>query len=249
MNSLNEHEKQRYLRHLVLDEIGEAGQLKLKEGRALVVGAGGLGSAVLYYLAAAGVGSLGIVDSDVVELSNLQRQILHRTEDVGRPKVISAAEKLQALNPDLKIETFGLRLTDENAGDIIAGYDIIVDATDNFPARFVLNKACVERRKPFIHGGILGFAGQAMSVLPGEGPCYRCLFREPPPPGSFPAVPGVVGTIPGTIGTIQAVEVIKLLLGTGRPLAGRLLVYDALAMSFREVQVNRDHNCPDCGNL
>lgn len=249
MNGLNDSERQRYVRHLVLEQIGENGQTKLKDGRVLVVGTGGLGSPVLYYLAAAGVGTVGLVDNDRVELSNLQRQILHRTGDLGKPKAISAYEKLADLNPEIEITAVQERLTKENAAGLIEGYQVIVDATDNFLTRFIINRACVEAGKPFVHAGILGFFGQAMTVLPGQGPCFQCLFRKPPLPDPDSAAPGVVGAVAGTMGTIQAAEVLKLLLGSGKPLVGRLLMYDAMEGSFREVQVKRDPSCPVCATV
>ena len=248
MSTLSEHERKRYKRHLVLDEIGESGQLQLKSGKALVVGSGGLGSPVLYYLTAAGVGTIGVVDNDVVEISNLQRQILHSTPDLGQPKTVSAYEKLAKLNPETKILTVNERLTAKNAGDIIGGYDVVVDATDNFPTRFILNEACVKAGVPFVHGGIMGFFGQALTVVPGSGPCFACIFREPPTPGTVISEPGVMGAVAGTIGTVQATEVIKFLLGKGRLLVGRLLMYDALEASWREVAVKRDPECQICGS-
>ncbi|PKM81669.1 MAG: adenylyltransferase [Firmicutes bacterium HGW-Firmicutes-14] len=246
--SLNDREKKRYTRHLILDEIGEEGQLRLKNGKVVVVGTGGLGSPVLYYLAAAGVGCLGLVDNDSVDLSNLQRQILHRTGDLSRPKAVSAYEKLNDLNPEINIKPLIERVTADNADEIISGYDIVVDATDNFPSRFILNKACIRAGKPFIHGGILGFFGQVTTIMPGQGPCLQCLFREPPTPGAVPSPPGVVGAVAGTIGTIQAVEAVKIILGAGDILSGRLLMYDSLELSFREITVKKDPGCPVCGS-
>ncbi len=239
----------RYSRHIILPEVGGEGQSKINAGRVLVIGTGGLGSPVAYYLAAAGVGTLGIIDDDVVDLSNLQRQILHSTKDIGSPKVNSAKEKLNALNPDCRVVTYRERLMAHNIMEIIKNYDIIVDGTDNFATRFVTNDACVITNKPFIHGGILRFAGQAMTIVPGRGPCFRCIFVEPPPQGSVPTCSqaGVLGVLAGTIGLIQATEVLKYLLGKGDLLVGRLLTYDALAMKFREVQVKKNPNCPVCG--
>jgi len=239
----------RYSRHIILPEVGGEGQKKINEGKVLVIGTGGLGSPVAFYLAAAGVGTLGIIDDDVVDLSNLQRQILHSSKDLGRPKVDSAREKLEALNPDVRIVSYRERLMAHNIMDIIAGYDIIVDGTDNFATRFVTNDACVMTGKPFVHGGILRFAGQALTVVPREGPCFRCIFREPPPPGSVPTCSqaGVLGVLAGTMGLIQATEVLKYLLGKGDLLVGRLLTYDALAMKFREIQVKKNPKCPVCG--
>lgn len=247
MSGLTDGERERYKRHLVLDEIGESGQLKLKAGKVLVVGSGGLGSPVLYYLAAAGVGTLGVADNDSVDLSNLQRQILHNTEDLGKRKTVSAGEKLSRLNPGVRVVPVGERVMAENAAGIVAGYDVVVDATDNFPTRFILNEACVKAGIPFVHGGILGFFGQAMTVMPGKGPCFQCVFREPPPAGAVPAAPGVLGAVAGTIGTIEAAEVVKILLGHGKLLVGRLLMYDALEASCREVQLKNDPQCLVCG--
>ncbi|ADG83085.1 HesA/MoeB/ThiF family protein [Thermincola potens] len=239
----------RYSRHIILPEVGGEGQMKINNAKVLVIGTGGLGSPVAFYLAAAGVGNLGIIDDDVVDLSNLQRQILHSTKDIGRPKVDSAREKLVALNPDCNVVTYHERLMAHNIMDIIRDYDIIVDGTDNFATRFVTNDACVMAGKPFVHGGILRFAGQALTVVPGAGPCFRCIFREPPPPGSVPTCSeaGVLGVLAGTIGLIQATEVLKYILGIGELLIGRLLTYDALEMSFREVQVKKNPACPVCG--
>ncbi len=248
MTVLTEQEKKRYYRHLVLNDIGEEGQLKLKQGRVLVVGSGGLGSPVLYYLAAAGVGKLGVVDCDTVDLSNLNRQILHNTEDIGKHKTVSAYEKLARLNPDISIITANVRLTEENAAELISGYQVVVDATDNFPTRYILNEACAKKGIPFIHGGISGFFGQVTTIIPGQGPCFRCLFRDPPPPEALPAAPGVLGAVAGTIGTIQVGEVVKILLNTGTLLTGRLMMYDALEMSFREINIKKDPGCPVCGS-
>ncbi|PKM44992.1 MAG: adenylyltransferase [Firmicutes bacterium HGW-Firmicutes-8] len=249
MSTLNENERKRYMRQLMLDEIGEAGQLKLKEGKVLVVGTGGLGSASLFYLAAAGVGHLGVVDSDSVDLSNLQRQILHNTDDLGKPKIESACEKLSRLNPEIIVEGFRERLGTQNTAGIVTGFDVVIDATDNFPSRFILNESCVRTGKPFIHGGIKGFFGQVMTIIPGRGPCYRCIFRNPPEAGAVNEPPGVLGSVAGTIGTIQAAEAIKILLDVGELLSGRLLTYDALGNTFREVQVKKDPNCSVCGDL
>lgn len=239
----------RYSRHIILPEVGGEGQQKILEGKVLIIGTGGLGSPVAFYLAAAGVGTLGIIDDDVVDLSNLQRQILHSTKDIGRPKVESAREKLVALNPDCKVVVYKERLMAHNIMEIIKDYDVVVDGTDNFSTRFVTNDACVMAGKPFIHGGILRFTGQALTVIPGEGPCFRCIFQEPPPPGSVPTCSqaGVLGVLAGTIGLIQATEVLKYLLGKGDLLIGRLMMYDALAMKFREVTVKKNPNCPVCG--
>lgn len=239
----------RYSRHIILPGVGGRGQKKISQGRVLIIGAGGLGSPAAYYLAAAGVGTLGIIDDGVVDLSNLQRQILHTTKDIGRPKVDSAAEKLVNLNPDCHIIAYRERLTAHNIMEIIRDYDVIVDGTDNFAARFVTNDACIMANKPFVHGGILRFAGQALTILPGVGPCFRCIFKEPPPEGSVPTCfqAGVLGVLAGTIGLIQATEVLKYLLGQGDLLVGRLLMYDALSLKFREVQVKKNPDCPVCG--
>ncbi|MHB8170889.1 MAG: HesA/MoeB/ThiF family protein [Thermincolia bacterium] len=240
----------RYSRHILLQEVGGKGQKKINNAKVLIVGTGGLGSPAAYYLAAAGVGTIGLVDGDTVELSNLQRQILHHTPDVGRPKVESAAEKLKALNPDINVITYGHRLVAVNAREIIQDYDAVLDGVDNFPTRFLVNDACVMMKKPFFHGGILRFYGQALTVIPGEGPCYRCIFNEPPPPGSAPscAEAGVLGVIAGTIGQIQATEVLKYILGVGQLLVGRMLTYEALDMKFREVELGWNPGCPVCGD-
>lgn len=240
----------RYSRHIILGEVGSKGQKKISEGKVLIVGAGGLGSPAAYYLAAAGVGTICIIDDDVVDLSNLQRQILHTTGDVGRAKADSAKEKLTALNPDCRVIPLHERLNAGNALEIIKEYDAVVDGTDNFPTRFLINDACVMVKKPFFHGGILRFFGQALTVIPGQGPCYRCIFGEPPPPGSAPtcAEAGVLGVLAGTIGVIQATEVLKYLLGLGDLLVGRLLTYDALSLQFREIQVKKNPGCPVCGD-
>ncbi len=245
----SEEQIRRYSRHIILPEIGGKGQQKLLSSRVLIVGAGGLGSPAALYLAAAGVGTLGIADFDDVEASNLQRQIIHTTRDLGRPKVFSAAAKLRDLNPDVKVVPHPLRLTSANALDLLAAYDVVVDASDNFPTRYLANDACVLLGKPLVHGSIYRFDGQATVFLPGQG-CYRCLFPSPPPPGAVPtcAEAGVLGVLPGIIGTIQAVEVIKLLLGIGETLAGRLLIFDALAMAFHEVRLRRNPACPVCGD-
>lgn len=247
---LSEEQRQRYLRHLLLPEIGLAGQEKLLAAKVLVVGAGGLGSPAALYLAAAGVGTLGIVDADVVDESNLQRQILHSTAEVGRLKVDSARHRLRELNPDIEIITHPVRLTSANALEIIRAYDIVVDGCDNFATRYLTNDACVFLRKPNVYGALYRFEGQASVFHTATGgPCYRCLFPEPPPPGAVPscAEAGVLGVLPGIIGTIQATEAIKLILGIGRPLIGRLLLYDALQMEFRTITLKRDSRCPVCG--
>jgi adenylyltransferase/sulfurtransferase len=241
----------RYARQVLLPEVGSAGQRKLREGRVLCVGAGGLGSPVALYLAAAGVGRLGIVDFDAVDLSNLQRQVLHGTPDIGRPKTQSAVDALQRLNPDVEVVPHETRLTSENAKGILAGYDVVVDGTDNFPTRYLVNDACVMLGKPNVYGSIFRWEGQASLFAPHwDGPCYRCLFPEPPPAGTVPscAEAGVLGVLPGVIGCLQATEVLKLLLGQGRSLLGRLVVFDALSLQFRELRLRRDHGCPVCGD-
>lgn len=247
--ALSEKEIQRYGRQLLIPEIGGAGQEKLKKASVLVVGTGGLGSAIAYYLAAAGVGRIGIVDGDRVDLSNLQRQILHFTPDIGRPKVESAREKLQALNPEIEIVPYYSRLEEGNAEEIVMDYQVVVDGSDNFPTRYLLNEVCLKLRRPFVHGGVLGLKGQAMTILPYEGPCYRCVFRDIPAPEEVPscAQAGVLGTVPGLIGMIEATEAIKIILGVGELLVGRLLQYDALTMRFREIELVRDEECPACG--
>lgn len=248
--SLSHPELVRYSRHLLLDQVGMVGQQRLREARVLVVGAGGLGSPAALYLAAAGVGTLGIADGDALELSNLQRQVLHDTAAVGRPKVDSAAERLAALNPHVAVERIADRLDSGNALEVVREYDLVVDGSDNFPTRYLVNDACVLAGKPNAYGAILRFDGQASLFAPGEGPCYRCLFAEPPPPGLVPscAEAGVVGALPGIVGSIQAMEVIKRILGVGESLVGRLLLIDALCMRTREIAIRRDPRCPVCGD-
>lgn len=240
----------RYSRHIILPDVGGAGQKKLLKAKVLLVGAGGLGSPTAMYLAAAGVGTLGIVEFDTVDLSNLQRQLLHRTKDVGRPKIDSAADTINALNPDVRVIKHQIVLDSTNVMDIIKDYDIIVNGTDNFPTRYLVNDACVFANKPLVDGSIFMFEGQT-TVFDAThgGPCYRCLFPTPPPPGEVPSCQeaGVLGVLPGIIGSIQAIEVIKLILGKGDSLKGRLLLFDAMAMEFREMQVQKDPNCPVCG--
>ncbi len=240
---------QRYSRHLLIPEVGEAGQHKLLRSKVLVIGAGGLGSPAAYYLAAAGVGTLGIVDSDVVDATNLQRQILHSTARIGQSKVDSAKETLEALNPDVSIVGYKERLTSENIDSIISDYDVVLDGADNFPTRYLLNDACVKWGKPLVHGSIYRFEGQVTVFKTPDGPCYRCLFHQPPPPELAPscAEAGVLGVLPGVIGTIQANEALKLLLGIGEPLVGRYMLFDALEGTFREVRLRRDPGCPVCG--
>jgi molybdopterin/thiamine biosynthesis adenylyltransferase/rhodanese-related sulfurtransferase/molybdopterin converting factor small subunit len=240
---------QRYSRHLIMPEVAMEGQQKLRHARVLVVGAGGLGSPVLSYLAAAGVGTLGIVDFDTVDLTNLQRQIIYSTADVGRPKVESAVTRIRAMNPDVQVNVYETRLTSGNALSIIENYDVVVDGTDNYPTRYLVNDACVMLGIPNVYGSIFRFDGQASVFCQEEGPCYRCVYPEPPPPGLVPscAEGGVLGVLPGIIGTIQAMECIKLLLGKGTSLSGRLLVLDAMKMHFRELKLRKDPACPVCG--
>jgi sulfur-carrier protein adenylyltransferase/sulfurtransferase len=247
---LTNEEVQRYSRHLIMPEVGVDGQRRLKAGRVLCIGAGGLGSPAALYLAAAGVGRLGIVDFDVVDYSNLQRQIIHGTPDVGRPKLQSARERIAAINPGVEVVPYETQLTSKNALDLFADYDVIVDGTDNFPTRYLVNDACVLLGKPNAYGSIFRFEGQASVFGVKGGPCYRCLYPEPPPPGLVPscAEGGVLGVLPGVIGTIQATETIKLLLGAGEPLVGRFLIYDAWRMRFRELKLRRDPACPVCGD-
>ena len=247
--TLSKEEIARYSRHLIMPEVGMEGQLKLARAQVLMIGAGGLGAPLGLYLAAAGVGRLGIVDFDVVDFTNLQRQITFSTSDVGRPKIQAAKERLAGLNPGIRIDTYETRLTSDNALDLFRDYDIIVDGTDNFPTRYLVNDACVLLGKPNVYGSIFRFEGQATVFNYPAGPCYRCLYPEPPPPGLVPscAEGGVLGVLPGIVGAIQAMETIKLILKTGEPLAGRLLLFDALAMRFRELRLRKNPACPICG--
>jgi adenylyltransferase/sulfurtransferase len=246
---LSKEEILRYSRHLIMPEVGMDGQLKLKQAQVLLIGAGGLGAPLGLYLAAAGVGRLGIVDFDVVDFTNLQRQITFSTKDVGRKKAEAARERLSSMNPDIQIDTFDTRLTSENALDLFKDFDIIVDGTDNFPTRYLVNDACVLTGKPNIYGSIFRFEGQASVFATEAGPCYRCLYPEPPPPGLVPscAEGGVLGILPGLVGVIQATETIKLILGQGDSLVGRLLLVDALGMKFRELKLRKNPDCPVCG--
>ncbi|HEX6387121.1 MAG TPA: molybdopterin-synthase adenylyltransferase MoeB [Anaerolineae bacterium] len=246
---LSHEEVQRYSRHLIMPEVGMEGQKKLKAASVLLIGAGGLGSPLAMYLAAAGIGRIGLVDYDVVDYTNLQRQIIHGTKDVGRPKLDSAKERILDINPHIHVDTYEVPLTSDNALELFEPYDIIIDGTDNFPTRYLTNDACVLLGKPNVYGSIFRFEGQASVFYAKEGPCYRCLFPEPPPPGLVPscAEGGVLGVLPGTIGAIQATEAVKLILGTGEPLIGRLLLYDALNMSFEQVRLRKNPNCPVCG--
>ena len=249
MSSLSHADVTRYSRHLIMPEVGVEGQRRLRAARVLCVGAGGLGSPASLYLAAAGIGTLGLVDYDVVDVSNLQRQILYGTADVGRPKLAAATERLTALNPGVHVVAHETRLTSANALEIFRGYDVIIDGADNFPTRYLVNDACVLTGKPNAYGSIFRFDGQASVFAAPGGPCYRCLYPEPPPPGVVPscAEGGVLGVLPGIVGTIQATEAIKIILGAGRTLAGRLLMFDALRMEFRTVELERDPDCPVCG--
>jgi molybdopterin-synthase adenylyltransferase len=246
---MNEQQLERYSRNIILKEVGGKGQEKLLQSKVLIIGTGGLGSPAALYLAAAGVGTIGLADGDNVDLTNLQRQIIHFTEDVGIPKVNSAAEKVNRLNPDVKVRTYHQMITSANIAEILTDYDFIIDGTDNFPAKFLINDACVLGKKPYSHAGILRFNGQAMTILPYESTCCRCVFIAPPPPGAVPSCSqaGVLGGIAGIMGTIQAMEAMKYLLGVGQLLTNRLLMLDALTMSFREVEIKRDPRCTVCG--
>jgi molybdopterin/thiamine biosynthesis adenylyltransferase len=245
----SEEQIERYSRHIILQEVGGKGQRKLLEARVLVVGAGGLGSPVGLYLAAAGVGTIGMVDCDAVEMSNLQRQVLHATCDLGERKCQSAKTTMEGINPDVTVIPHDARLTSENIMDVLANYDLVVDGTDNFPTRYLVNDACVFTGKPLVHAGILRFEGQVTTIVPGQGPCYRCLYPQPPPPGMVPSCQeaGILGVTAGVVGTLQATEALKLILGIGEPLIGRLLLYDALDMAFRTIRVARKPECPVCG--
>jgi molybdopterin/thiamine biosynthesis adenylyltransferase/rhodanese-related sulfurtransferase len=246
---LSKEEILRYSRHLIMPEVGMEGQLKLKQARVLCIGAGGLGAPLGLYLAAAGIGTLGLVDFDVVDFTNLQRQVTFGTSDVGRPKIAAAAERLRNMNPNIEIKTFETMLTSENALELFKDFDVIVDGTDNFPTRYLVNDACVLLGKPNVYGSIFRFEGQATIFGAPGGPCYRCLYPEPPPPGLVPscAEGGVLGVLPGIVGSIQAMETIKLILGSGDSLAGRLLLFDALGMKFRELKLRKNPACPMCG--
>ena len=247
---LSEEDSQRYARHLILPEVGEKGQQQLLKGRVLLVGAGGLGCPTALYLAAAGVGKIGLVDADVVDKSNLQRQVLFGESDLGRPKVEAARDRLLDINPGIEIHSHYELLTSHNIFEIMDGYDIVVNGCDNFPTRYLVNDAAVMQKKPVVDGSIFRFEGQATVYVPGDGPCYRCLYPEPPPPGEVPscAEGGVLGVLPGIIGLVQATEVVKLLLGQGTSLVGRVMLYDALEMKFRELKLRRDSECPVCGD-
>ena len=221
--------------------VGGKGQKKLSQAKVFVVGAGGLGCPVAYYLGAAGIGTIGLIDSDVVDLSNLQRQVLHHTPDVGRPKALSAKEKIQALNPEVQVNTYEERLTSQNARELIRQYDVVIDGVDNFPAKFLINDACYMENKPFVHGGILQFEGRVMTIIPNQSACFRCIFKNPPPPGVVPTCQeaGIIGVVAGIIGTIQATEALKLILKIGQPLTDRIMDFDARTTTFREIQIGR----------
>jgi len=245
----SEEQIQRYSRHIILKEVGGKGQQKLLDGKVLIIGAGGLGAPTALYLAAAGVGMIGIADADVVDITNLQRQVIHFTPDIGKPKVVSAAEKMRAINPDVKVNTYQTWVTASNIANLIADYDFVIDGTDNFAAKFLINDACVLGDKPYSHGGILRFDGQTLTIKPRVSACYRCVFPKPPPKDAIPTCSqaGVIGVLPGVLGTIQATEAVKFLLGKGDLLTDRLLTYNALRMKFREVQIKRNTGCPVCG--
>lgn len=248
--SFTSEQTERYARHIILQEVGADGQKKLLNAKVLIIGAGGLGSPAAMYLAAAGVGTLGIADNDEVDLSNLQRQIIHTTKDVGKAKAQSAKETIAAMNPDVTVNTYHTVVSSKNIMELIHDYDFIVDATDNFPTKFLINDACVMAKKPFVHAGVVRFEGQVMTYIPNEGPCYRCVFRDPPPMDTVPTCKqaGIMGAVCGVIGSIQAMEAIKYILGVGQPLTGYLLTFDALTMNFRKVPLPRNtHSCPVCG--
>jgi molybdopterin/thiamine biosynthesis adenylyltransferase len=246
---LTEEQIERYSRHIILKEVGGKGQKKLLNSKVLIIGAGGLGAPIALYLAAAGVGTIGIADADVVDITNLQRQVIHFTPDVGKPKVESAAEKMRAINPDVTVNTYQEWVSAANIAGLVADYDFIIDGTDNFAAKFLINDACVLGGKPYSHGGILQFVGQTITVLPGQSTCYRCIFPNPPPKDAIPTCSqaGVIGVLPGVIGSIQATEAVKFILGKGELLAGRILMYDALGMEFRDVAIRKNPRCPICG--
>lgn len=250
MSEFTEDQLQRYSRHIILPEVGGKGQKKLLAAKVFIIGAGGLGCPVGYYLTAAGVGTLGIIDNDSVELSNLQRQIAHSTKTIGMYKIDSAKATFEALNPDVRVIGSKERISKDNILDLIKDYDIVVDGSDNFPTRYLVNDACVMAKKPLVSGAILKFEGHVTTIVPGEGHCYRCLFEEMPPPGLVPSCQeaGVIGAIPGVVGSLQAIEVIKLILGKGDPLKNTLLIYDALKTTFRRIKVPKNPNCPVCGD-
>ncbi len=241
---------ERYSRHIILQEVGVKGQKKLMNAKVLIIGAGGLGAPAALYLAAAGVGTIGIADADVVDLSNLQRQVIHATSDIGKTKVESAAESMRAINPEITVHTYRQFVSASNIMDLIRDYDFILDGTDNFPAKFLINDACVMAEKPFSHAGIIRFKGQLMTYVPGEGPCYRCVFKNPPPKDAVPTCKqaGVIGAMGGVIGSLQAMEAIKYIIGKGDLLTGKLLTYDALKMEFHTIKLPADHSCAICGD-
>ena len=247
--TFSNEQMERYSRHIILSEVGVKGQKKLMDAKVLIVGAGGLGSPAALYLAAAGVGIIGIADADAVDLSNLQRQVIHTTPDVGKEKVYSAKETMEAINSDVRVNTYPFFVNSENIMDLVAGYDFIIDGTDNFPTKFLINDACVLSKKAFSHAGIIRFKGQLMTYVPGEGPCYRCVFKEPPPPDAVPTCrqAGVIGAIGGVIGSLQAMEAIKYIIGQGDLLTGYLLTYDALKMEFRKIKLPKVKDCAVCG--
>lgn len=248
--SLTEEQIERYSRHILLKEVGGIGQEKLLNAKVLLVGAGGLGSPAALYLAAAGVGTIGLMDFDEVDMSNMQRQILHSMKDIGRPKVESGKDRMESINPDVKVIPIRKRVDSDNVMEIFKDYDVIVDGCDNFATRYLINDACVFLNKPNVHGSIFMFEGQVTVFKPHDGPCYRCLYPEPPPPGTVPscAEAGVIGVLPGIVGCLQAMEAIKLILGEGDPLVGRLLKFDALPMTFKNYKIRRDSECPVCGD-
>ena len=250
MYSFSNEQIERYSRHIILREVGGLGQTKLLESKVLMIGAGGLGSPAALYLAAAGIGKLGIVDNDTVDVSNLQRQILHGTSDVGQPKVVSAKATLNEINPDVQVITYQERLSSTNVLQLFEQYDLIIDGCDNFPTRYLINDSCVILNKPSVHGSIFQFEGQVTVFYPGQGPCYRCLYPSPPPPGMAPSCQeaGVFGVLPGIVGSIQAIESIKVLLEIGDPLIGQLLLFDALGMDFKRMKLRHDKKCPVCGD-
>ena len=249
MIDFNQEQLERYSRHILLQELGREGQEKIAKARVLVIGLGGLGSPIALYLAAAGVGTIGILDNDMVEISNLQRQIIHFTKDINVAKVDSAAEKMRAINPDVTVEPIRERLSNANIMDIIDGYDFILDGTDNFTSKFLINDACVIKNIPFSHGGVLRFDGQTMTIIPGQSACYRCAFRTPPPPDAMQlcSQAGILGAIAGMLGTIQATEALKFITGTGSLLTDTLLTFDAKTMNFRKINLKRQADCPACG--
>jgi thiazole biosynthesis adenylyltransferase ThiF len=248
--AMTDEQIERYSRHIILKEVGAKGQKKLLNAKVLIIGAGGLGAPAAMYLAAAGVGTIGIVDADEVDLSNLQRQIIHSTADIGKPKVKSAKETMNAMNPDVQVKTYHMFVDSTNIRELIREYDFVIDGTDNFPAKFLINDACVMEKKPFSHAGIIRFKGQLMTYVPGEGPCYRCVFKNPPPKDAVPTCKqaGVIGAMGGVIGSLQAMEAIKYIVGVGKLLTGHLLTYDAVDQEFRKIKLPSDTSkCPVCG--